>query len=153
MRYTCTAKCMFGGDICKPGTVLDIDPATVPAADAAVFKSSFTAESPAPEVKTPKGGKAPKKLANGLTREQAVAKLESSGFAVPDSLTDAELDGFYAKAFQPATGTASPAAPAAAPVPAPPSVLDGGEASPNLEPPAEGSAPEANPKRGKKGAE
>lgn len=101
MKYECMRKSMFRGDIVKPGTILDLSEAeekmdVVKAffvkvgGDATVVCSAAAAPTP----QTPKGT-----VVAGLTREQAMMKLQQVGAKVKGNMSNNALADLYNATF------------------------------------------------------
>ncbi len=93
MRYVCIAKCVFCGEVVRPGNEWDGEPSDLKPGDLDMLRGSF--QESAPREKPAAAAKLP----NGLTREQAAAKLGESGVPVPEGMGDGELAEYYGRVF------------------------------------------------------
>ena len=94
MKMKCLFKSVLRGDIVKPGQILDL---TKEECRMDVVKKSFVAvESASAGEKSSAGAPI---LVAGLTREQAILKLQQSGVTVKGNLSNKSLVDLYNQAF------------------------------------------------------
>ena len=94
MKMKCLFKSVLRGDVVKPGQILDL---TKEECKMDVVKKSFEAVESAPAGEKSSAG-APVLVA-GLTREQAMLKLQQNGVPVKGNLSNNALVGLYNQAF------------------------------------------------------
>lgn len=94
MKMKCLFKSVLRGDVVKPGQILDL---TKEECRMDVVKKSFEAVESAPAGEKSSAG-APVLVA-GLTREQAMLKLQQNGVPVKGNLSNKALVELYNQAF------------------------------------------------------
>lgn len=94
MKMKCLFKSVLRGDVVKPGQILDL---TKEECRMDVVKKSFVAVESAPAGEKSSAG-APVLVA-GLTREQAMLKLQQNGVTVKGNLSNKSLVDLYNQTF------------------------------------------------------
>lgn len=101
MKMKCLYKSIVRGDIVKPGDVLDL---TKEEADTDVVKKFFvpveeTSAAGKTAVEAPSPAPAGKGLVAGLTRDQAIMKLQQAGVKVKGNISNQALIDLYNQTF------------------------------------------------------
>lgn len=112
MKFKCLFKSIVRGDLVKPGEVLDL---TKEECALDVVKQYFVPvdEAPAAETRKSAAGAVPapagKAVVAGLTRDQAIMKLQQSGARIKANITNSALAALYEQTFANAAEAAAPA--------------------------------------------
>lgn len=99
MLMQCTRNVVYRGDAVRAGMVLDIADAEV---NTTIVQSHFRCVAPAsnpPASQEQEDKKPSRSLVAGLTREQAIMKLQQAGVKVKGNVSNAELVNVYNTTF------------------------------------------------------